>query len=147
MSLVIVSGAMAGALNAVSAARVSQVTVDERARAQLLAESLMTEVLSLDYAEPGLNKLGSDDGETGANPRSVFDDVDDYAGWTGKAHDRDGGTIPGFEGYSVTFDVVWVRPTQPDTVVNRDSGAKRVTVRIQRGGRVVAQLQGFKAEP
>lgn len=147
MSLVVVSGAMAAALNAVSGARVSQVTVDERARAGLLAESLLAEVLAHDYAEPGATKLGPDAGETGAANRLPFDDVDDYAGWIGKAIDRDGTVISGFEAYSIAFDVVWVRPANPLVVVNADEGVKRITVTVLRGARTVAELVGYKAAP
>ncbi|MFI4860505.1 MAG: hypothetical protein ACIAXF_07475 [Phycisphaerales bacterium JB063] len=146
-SMVIVSGAMVAALNAVSAARATQITLGERGRARLLAESLMAEALAKDYMEVGSTSIGPDSGESGGNTRSQYDDVDDYDGWSNDVLAPDGSEVAGFEGYELSFAVEWVSPSNPGLVVGTDQGVKRVTVTIQRNSRVVAELRGWTAEP
>ncbi|XAL98865.1 type II secretion system protein [Phycisphaeraceae bacterium D3-23] len=146
-SMVIVSGAMVAALNAVSGARASQVMVDDRARARLLAETMMGEVLAQDYAEPGSTTIGPDSGEGGSDIRNQYDDVDDYHGWLNTVRTPDGTAVPGFEAYKLSFTVVWVNSANPGTPVASDQGVKRITVTVTRDTRVVAELHGWKASP
>lgn len=146
-SMIIVSGAMVAALNAVSAARASQVMVGERGQARLLAEAMMNEVLAMDYAEAGTNTIGPDNGEAGTTKRNQYDDVDDFNGWSNTVSNADGTPIAGFEAYRLSFTVEWVAPAQPGTAVGSDQGVKRVTVTILRDGRNVAQLHGWAVAP
>lgn len=146
-SMLIVAGAMAAALNAVSGARASQIMVGDRGRARLLAETMMDEVLAMDYAEPGSTTLGPDSGETGSDIRNQYDDIDDFHGWSNTVRIPDGTPIAGFEAYEMSFAVDWVDPSQPGTVVGSDQGVKRITVTITRNSKVVAQLHGWSAAP
>lgn len=146
-ALVILAGAMAAAMNSVASARASQVMAAERAKARVLADSMLAEVLENAYAEPGSNTLGPDAGETNATTRSQFDDVDDYHGWSNTVRATDGTVIDGYDGYVVSFDVAWVDPDALANSVSGDQGVKRVQVTITRNGRTVAQAQGWPVSP
>ena len=147
VSMLILSGAMVAALNAVTGARASHFMVGERAKARLLAETMLAEVLAMDYMEPGSTTLGSDGGESDPHQRDQFDDVDDFDGWSNSVREPGGSPIPGFESYELEFRVEWVDAGAPGTVVASDSGAKRIIVTITRNSKVVFELHGWASAP
>lgn len=147
VALVVLSGAMVATLNSVAGARASQVMVGQRAKASLLAESMLQEVLAQPYAEPGTTTIGPDTGESSKTLRDPFDDVDDYHGWGGAASTPDGTLLPGYEDYEVLIQVSWVRPGELNYVENDDKGVKRVVIRIYWKRREVIVLQGWAAAP
>lgn len=148
ISLVLVGGLMAAALQVVGAAvRTDQLTMDS-SRGRLLAEELMTEILLKAYSEPsgGAAAIGTNTGEASATSRAAFDDVDDYHGWVeSPCRLVDGTTIPGTTGWSRSVSVAWVSVTTPTTTSGTDTGLKRVTVEVRRDGRVVARLTALRA--
>lgn len=147
VALVVLSGAMVATLNSVAGARASQVMVGQRAKARLLAESMLQEVLAQPYAEPGTNTLGPDTGESSKTLRDQFDDVDDYHGWECVANTPNGTLLPGYEDYEVHIQVSWVRPGELNYVENDDKGVKWVVVRIYWKRREVIVLHGWAAAP
>lgn len=147
VALVVLSGAMVATLNSVAGARASQVMVGQRAKARLLAESMLQEVLAQPYAEPGTNTLGPDTGEASKTLRDPFDDVDDYHGWECAANTPDGTLLPGYEDYEVHIQVSWVKPDELDHIENDDTGVKRVVVTIYWKNREVFVLHGWAAAP
>lgn len=147
VALVVLSGAMVATLNSVAGARASQVMVGERAKARLLAESMLQEVLAQPYAEPGTTTIGPDTGEASKTLRDQFDDVDDYHGWECAANTPDGTLLPGYEDYEVHIQVSWVKPDELDHIENDDTGVKRVVVTIYWKNREVIVLHGWAAAP
>lgn len=147
VALVVLSGAMVATLNSVAGARASQVMVGERAKARLLAESMLQEVLAQPYAEPGTTTIGPDTGEESKTLRDQFDDVDDYHGWECAANTPDGTQLPGYEDYEVHIRVSWVRPGELDQIENEDKGVKWVVVSIYWKNREVIVLHGWAAAP
>src|SRR2546421_12243172 len=93
-STMIVSLMAVAALNALGAATKSSNSLGNRAVAAGLADELMSEIMMQPYSDPdGQAIFGHESGEA-TSPRSAFDDVDDYNGWsTSPPQYRDGTTI------------------------------------------------------
>ena len=143
--VVLVGGLVVVSLDTLGASKVAQRNLGHRALGQLLASSLMSEILNLSYEDPndaplfGLELL--------ENPltRWLFDDVDDYAGWTASPpQNRDGTVIPGLTGWSQTVQIHRVDPADFGIQKATDTGVKRVTVTITRNNVSVATLVGVK---
>lgn len=145
LSVLLVSGVMVAALNSVGAATTGRQFADRRARGQLLAESLMTEIMATAYQdEDGLGTQGLESGESGAD-RSRYDDVDDYKNRTdAPPAERDGTKIDGFENWSRSVTVVLVDPANPANIAVTDGGVKRVRVVVKCNSVQVASLTAFK---
>ncbi len=104
-----------------------------------LASQLMSEVLQCRYSDPsGGGVFGPESGQTGN--RRLFDDVDDYSGWTETPPvNRDGAEVVGFAGWRRDVAVACVDPDTMAPCGTRDSGLKRITVTVtdRRGARTV----------
>lgn len=142
----IVGVLLVAALNTVGATAVGRQITGDRARAGLLGEELMAEILSQDYADlalgPGSWGIGAD--EVTGN-RSKFDDVDDYDGWfSSPPQYKDGGVIDGYSGWSRSVGVDWVSAGDLLSVVDAESGIKRIVVVVKRGDMVLSTLRGFR---
>lgn len=147
ISLVIVGGLMVAALGVVGAAvKTDQLTMDS-ARGRLLAEELMAEITLKAYSDPsGGTTIGRDAGETSGTSRLLFDDVDDYHGWTETpCRLADGTPIAGTTGWSRSVEVVWVSAADPATVSGSETGVKRITVEVRRNGRIVGRLVALRS--
>jgi MSHA pilin protein MshD len=96
-----------------------------------LASQLMTEILASDYIDTGDTPVfGLETGETGSS-RALFDDVDDYHGWSeSPVEDKDGAAISGLSGWTRAVTVQWVDPSNVATVAGAESGLKRITVTV-----------------
>lgn len=146
VSLVIVGGLMAAALNVVGAAvRTDQLTMDS-ARGLLLAEDLMAEIVLKAYSEPsGGTAIGTNAGEASATSRAAFDDVDDYHGWTETpCRLVDGTPIAGTTGWSRSVSVAWVSVAAPGTTSGSETGLKQITVEVRRDGRLVGRVTALR---
>jgi hypothetical protein len=147
MAVVLVSTMIMVGMNAVGSARKTLMTISDRAKATLLAEDMMKEILSKYYYDPQASApttIGTDSGETS---RAAYDDVDDY---DGKSYSpptyADGSSIAGFDSsWTVSVAVVWVDPTSPTTVKTSESGAKRITVTVKKGSQVLATLMSVRS--
>lgn len=133
VAMAIVGVMLVAALNTVGASQVAQKKLGDRARATLLAQDLMSEILQQAYEDPdgaaGSFGLGSD--EVGAGNRALWEDVDDYNGWSAAPPQcKDGTVIPGFDGWRRIVEVKWVRTADHTIVDNTDTGVKRITVTV-----------------
>jgi len=147
LAMALVSGLMVAALSTLAASRAGRVQLDDWSRGQALAEALLTEAVSKDYADPGgLNLIGLELDEVLGVGRTTFDDVDDYDGYSASPPEAvDGSDLSGFDGWRITADVDWVLPSSPGTASGSNTGLKRVVVTVQRGPRVVAEATGLKS--
>jgi type II secretory pathway pseudopilin PulG len=129
ISTVIVAVMFVAALNTVGTSRVAQHKAALVGRGRMFAESLMAEILQQSYQEPGETYVfGREAGES-ETVRTVYDDVDDYHGWTeSPLAAQDGTALPNSADWSRTVTVEWVDPQQPKQVKVTESGAKRITV-------------------
>ncbi|MBL9031528.1 MAG: hypothetical protein JNM80_07445 [Phycisphaerae bacterium] len=144
LSMAVASVMLAASLNAVAAARVGQVWNTQRLAAMSAASALMTEITDLAYQEPLLGGgLGPDALEV---DRTLYDDVDDYAGYKAACADRSGKALPGTSRMRFVVDVEWVEPASPGATVGAESGVKRITVRVERDGKELARLAACRSE-
>lgn len=146
--VVLVGGLVVVSLNTLGDSKVAQRNLGEHGLGQLLASSLMSEILSQEYYDP--NETPVFGLEPSENPllRSTFDDVDDYAGWTASPpQNRDGTLIPGLTGWRQSVQIIVVDPAVLSAEKFNDTGVKRVTVTITRNNVVEATLVGVKTGP
>lgn len=149
ISTVIVGLMLVAALNAMGVANLMQFRIVDRANARLLAQSLMAEILPLDYADPvyGPDSFGRNATEGATGDRSFFDDVDDYAGWKEDPPvEKNGTAIPWASGLRRVTTVDWVDPNDLDKPVRTNSGVKRIIVEVDRGGRVLSRLVAYRTQ-
>lgn len=93
-----------------------------------LAEQLMTEIMATAFADP--DQTPSFGPETGESSRALFDDVDDYNGYSASPPTaRDGTALTGYTGWTRSVVVAFVNPASPDVVV-ASSTLKKITVTV-----------------
>lgn len=143
ISMVIVAVMLVAALSTVAAARMTQARMADRARAQLLAQALMAEILQAYYVDPDVPSsfLGPGASEAATGNRSLFNDVDDWTGWSAcPPQNKDGTEIPDLTGWCRSVVVEWANPADLTKPKLTDSGIKRITVSVTRDGVVLATL-------
>ncbi len=146
-SIAVVGVLLVAALNAVGSARSGQQLIGEQARGHLLAVDLMTEILPKSFHEPNVSlvSLGPGPSEAVTGNRSLYNDVDDYHGWSASPpQTADGTPLPGLEGWQRSVVVSWVNPANPGEEVLTDTGVKRITVTVSYQRRVVASLVALR---
>ena len=146
VSTMLVGVLMTAALQATAQSLLSQRLTADRAIAESLAQSLLTEVLQQSYADPATSSapLGLDSGET-PSIRATYDDVDDYhAHAESSPRYKDGTSIPGLTGWTRTVAVSWVVPITLNPTAGPETGAKRITVSATSPGGVVYSVVGFR---
>ena len=148
ISGVLVGIMMVAALQALGASRRRETSTVDRVLAQQLAGSLINEVMLQVYQEPNSSQtpvFGPEPGEA-SGQRSLFDDVDDYAGWTSSPPtDRNGTVVPGFVGWTQTATVQWADPNTLAVTANSFTGLKRITVTVTKGGQTIASLESYRS--
>jgi len=143
ISIVLVSVMLAAALNTVGASKLGQLKISVGRQGHLLAQDLMTEILLQDYADPvdGPDSFGLSGAEAATGDRSLFDDVDDYDGWSASPPQyKDGTVVSGLEGWERSVEVTWVNPSDISQLVGNNQGAKRITVTVTHNGIPAAEL-------
>lgn len=115
-------------------------------RGEMLARELMTEILDGVYEDVTAPAFGPEAGEMTGN-RSLFDDVDDWHGWSASPPcQKDGTEIIGFTEWQRDIAVQLVDITSPATVSATDQGIKRVTVTVRRNGIIVSQEVSLRSD-
>ncbi len=147
ISVVIVGGLFAAALNVAGSAGVTRRKVTDVGRAYLLAEDLMAEIIAQPYREPGTTSspIGPETGETTGGTRAAFDDVDDYAGWKDSPPAaRDGTAIAGYSDWARTVAVAWAPANDLTATSGTATGLKRITVTVSRAGTKLFELTAIR---
>jgi PKD repeat protein len=112
----------------------------------MLAQQLMAEIQMQAYADPdyGEDDFGLAAGKVTGN-RSLWDDVDDYDGWSASPPQyKDGTALSGLVGWERSVTVDWVGPLDLSQVVGSNQGAKRIIVTVTRDDAVVARLTAIR---
>ena len=149
MATMIVAILLGVALTTLASSRASELRLTYEATANLLAADLMSEILQQSYSDPNeTSVLGIEPSEVfSPQRRSSFDDVDDYENWTeSPVQAADGTTLSQFADYSRKVRVQWASDTDLSATPATDSGIKRITVQVTRGGRVIATLSAVRTE-
>ncbi len=143
ISMLIIGVMLVAALNTVGAAKVTERKAADRSHGVLLAQDLLSEILQQAYEDPDLaaGSFGLAAAEIGDGSRALWEDVDDYHGWTASPPEaKDGTVIAGFKNWERQVHVAWVDPADLETVVGGNQGAKRITVTVLYNGVQVAEL-------
>lgn len=149
IATIIVGVTLVAALNTLGATRTGEYKIAERGRALLLAQDLTAEILQQAYADPvaGIGSFGLDTAEAVPGDRSLFDDVDDYDGWSASPPQyRDGTVIPGTEGYERVVSVAWVNPDDLLGVSGSETGVKRIVVTVEHQSRTIVSLSAYRTK-
>ncbi len=150
VSVVIVGVMMVAALTTLSSVAMTRQIDGNKQTGQMLARQLMAEILSKNYEDPDLAPrafFGVEAIEQAAGNRSLYDDVDDYAGWTASPPQlADGNDIPERTESTRSVEVVGVTLTDLDNVVPPDFevGLKRITVTVTYNGNAVVELRALR---
>lgn len=133
LSVLILGVVLVAALNTVGSSKASQQRNVDRTRGTQLAQDLMTEILEQAYANPGggIGAMGIDPAEVGDGNRALWDDIDDYDGWSASPpQTKDGSALDAFEGWSRSVEVEWVSSLDFSVTHPFDTGVKRITVTV-----------------
>ena len=146
VSVVIVGGLFCAAIQTLGASRVTAKRTTDRARAHMLAQGLIDEVLDQPYAEPG-GSFGLDSDESTGDGRTAFDDVDDYDGWSASPPTtRDGTALDVDAAWSRRVTVHYADPSKPMTSMNHDTGLKRVHVKVLHRKKQLVELIALRGD-
>jgi type II secretory pathway pseudopilin PulG len=140
---------MTAALSALYGVARTRKSDSDKQIARTLAELLMAEILSKEYQDPlaMAYSLGPESDELETGNRTLFDDVDDYNGWSESTVQwPDGVTIPNRDGWTRSVEVACVSPAAFDQVQPSgwDLGLKRITVHVMYDGNEVYTLTAIR---
>ena len=146
VSAVIIAVMFSAALSTAAAARAREQKAIDRQRGLDLAQSLMSEILDKAYVDPGLLPLFGPELAELLQPRSVYNDVDDYNGLVDSPPTYVNGTaITGYSRWSRTVTVQWVhRHGLYHRLAPRpNSTSKKITVTVTKNSVKPAGPQRF----
>lgn len=131
---------LASAMQAFGSVLRSRASISDRARAVQLAGQLLTEILDCRYIDEGASPLFGPEATEVGTTRTLYDDVDDYNGWSETPpKDKTGTTLPNLTGWQREVVVEWVDPANPATVSLTDQNVKRVTVTVKKNSVVLGR--------
>lgn len=151
ISVVIVSVMMVAALTTVSSVMRARQVGQNGQVARTLAEMLMAEIMSKEYQDPETvgKSFGLETGEAATGNRSLFDDVDDYDGWSASPPQwPDGVVIPSRQDWTRSVDVVCISPgdLNMELPTGWDFGLKRITVTVSYNGEEMVTLMAIRGQ-
>ena len=144
--IVLVGVLMVAALNTAAAAVDLRERAVDRVRAQGLADEMLAEILSRQYAVSTTNyasSIGKSPAEAG-QPWGMWNDVDDFNDLVmTPPRDGDGNIIPGFANITLRCEVRHMNETTLARIASTASSAatrlKLIVVTVERAGRPLAQ--------
>ena len=131
ISCVLVGVMMVASMRTVGAVFRTRLVASQQQDGKSLAHELMAEILQTYHEEPSLpeGSIGLDSGETGDGSRALWDDVDDYNGWSASPPEfKDGTALPDATGWTRQVVVDRVTCPAPETASGSDTGLKRIQV-------------------
>ena len=161
VSILLVGVSLAASMQTVGAVLRQRSSTNDDTVAALLAQQLLSEVLSQSYEEPDDAVSFGPEGEEAS--REDFDDIDDYNAWTETPPtDVKGQDLDNLSGWSREVRVEQVAASDAlvsdvrvgNTAVGigvrtpnaTDSGVKRITVTVKRNGTAVGSLVGLRTD-
>ncbi|HEY1686780.1 MAG TPA: hypothetical protein VGG19_18610 [Tepidisphaeraceae bacterium] len=138
LATVIMSVAVAAALATACSTATYQLHAAQRARAGALVDDLVSEIMYQAYQDPvyATTVLGPDTGESNGT-RSLFNDCDDYNGWSeSPLHNKDGTVIANTSSWTRSVVVNWVTMTNPTVTSTTETGVKQIVITVTNGAGV-----------
>ncbi len=132
----------------------------EDTQATLLAQMLMNVISACRWADADAPAhWGPESGELSGPGRTLFDDLDDYDGWSGPPQTRDGVRLESiqqqefagvqlhpFRDYSLSVEVIYATSTGEPVPGAQTSTFRKVTIAVSNQSRVVYQLERLFAD-
>ncbi len=145
ISVLVVAVIVVAAMHTVGGSQAAQLKSAQRDLALMLAEDLMDEIMLGQYEEPvDPPNFGRESGESGSR-RDLWDDVDDYDGWSASPPEhRDGTAIPNADSFTRQVEIVFLDPNDLVNTVVTDQGIKRVRVTVKHGDRALVTLTAVR---
>lgn len=132
VSVLIVAVMLVAAMNTLGGVGRAALVQHGSRSADALRWGMLTEVLQVsyeDFDEPG--EWGLEAGES-ATPRSGFDDVDDYDGWSASPpQSREGAPLGGYQGWTRKVGVINVEPYALGASGATDWGLRMIEVTVE----------------
>ncbi len=148
ISTLLVAVLMITSLKCVGAVIRGRVMTAKYVQAEQLAQEMMTEIMRKPYQDSFLPLFGLELLEVGSinGPRSNYDDVDDYNGWSASPpKDRSNTPIANTTGWQRQVSVAWVSKSNPAQVLIYETGLKRITVTVKYNGTTRAQSVALRS--
>lgn len=119
---------------------------NNRTRALVLANDLLSEILEKSYEdEDSPEGLGVESDED-STIRLTFDDIDDYDDWSSlPPEDRQGGSVPNASVFRRSVSVVYLDPQDLAQEVVVDQGVKRVRIVVSHDGVDLATVDAIRS--
>jgi prepilin-type N-terminal cleavage/methylation domain-containing protein len=135
------------ALQVVGASTRNQYQTAQRLTAAALAQSFINDIIQLPYQDPGsIVNFGIEPGESLVS-KANYDDVDDFNNWTeSPPQDRTGTPMTDLAGWTRSVAVTWVNPANLAQTSVTESGLKRITVTVFKGGVVLATRSALRGK-
>jgi len=146
VSVAVTGGLLVAALAMLGDVSTGRVVVSDRTRGAMLAHDLLAEVQAAKYesSDFGPGSFGRAADEPAGGPRDLYDDVDDYAGWSASPPQwRDGSPMSALEGWTRSVRVVWIEPD--GDLSGTDQRLKRIEVTVTRGQRLAGRAVAIRA--
>ncbi|MFG0335893.1 MAG: hypothetical protein ACF8TS_21250 [Maioricimonas sp. JB049] len=141
VGLVIVS-----ALSGVTGVYKTWIACESQRKGAALARQMMSEIMQQQYKETGvLPSLGIELPETSLN-RALWDDVDDYDGWSSTPEDKSGIPLAGYSGWTRSVAVDYANVSSPQNTAASDQGLKRITVTVTDPSGRQTILVGYRSQ-
>ncbi len=145
ISTLLVGLVLVGAMKCLGGVIRGRVSTSDSARAELLAQQLLTEIMNDAYIDEGGSPLFGPE-ESTVN-RSAFDDVDDYHLWSANPpEDRNGTALPNLTGWQRDVAVEWVDLANPANTSLTDQSLIRITVTVSRNGTTMATFVSLRSD-
>nr|WP_295771778.1 prepilin-type N-terminal cleavage/methylation domain-containing protein [Rhodoferax sp.] len=147
--IVVVGAGLAGILSVMNTVVKSSADPLIAKQTVAIAESMLEEILSKEYCDPDTVDKTTTPPTCGTHTteasRALYDDVDDYIGYTttGGIVDLTGATVAGLTNYNITNLTVAVTTAAQNTALNAIA-AKRITVTVT-GPQGAVTLIGYRS--
>lgn len=152
VSTLVVTLVLIGAMNCVTDSMRSRDSLSRQVRAELLAQDLLTEILSRPYEDNTSPTFGPESGEPSIfadRTRSTFDDVDDYWGWSASPpEDIDGLALDGVGSeWRRSVQVSFVKRDDPNALLYFSTeDMKKLVVHVFYKGKLVASCASLRSK-
>ena len=138
--IVVVSAGLAGILSVLNSVVKSSADPVIHKQGLAIAESLLEEILLKEYGNPSGGYSGT--------VRALFDDVDDYAGYTtsGGIVDSMGTAVTSLSGYNISPAVTVALVTASENSALNAIAVKKITVSVSGPVGINIQLTGYRSD-
>jgi prepilin-type N-terminal cleavage/methylation domain-containing protein len=148
VSTLIVGFLLVVATSTVATSTQQQATNVDEITANTLADSLLAEISSLDYMEPGVSvsAIARESGEA-SNSKTNYDDVDDFHGWQEQPPQTSSGiAIPNRSSWKRSVSVQWVIVNNDGTMTGSmiETRSKRIQVDVLKNDQLMLRRYALK---